>query len=123
MRAEPNVYIKERSWIERLLNRAPKAELNAGKPIMYKDKYASFSKTFLCGIDFDFMMLDVCCLSAIELVWKDDYLGYMYLPVQSRILVGVLVAYILDSFLFWMRGYMGRRNLSKHTLVDEAFLI
>ena len=117
VRAEPNAFIKERSWVERLLNRAPKAELNAGKPIMYKDKYASFSKTFLCGMDFDFMMLDVCTLSFIELAANHD------VNLQSRILMGVLMAYLLDSILIWLRGYMGRRNLSKHTLVDEAFLI
>ena len=37
--------------------------------------------------------------------------------------MGVLVAYLLDNCLIWMRGHLGRRNLSKHTLVDEAFLI
>jgi hypothetical protein len=68
-------------------------------------------------MDFDFLMLDVCSLSFIELVAKND------VNIQSRILMGVLFAYLLDSILIWMRGYMGRRNLSKHTLVDEAFLI
>ena len=33
---------------------------------MYKDKYSSFGKTFLMGLDFDFLMLDVCTLSFIE---------------------------------------------------------
>lgn len=37
--------------------------------------------------------------------------------------MGVLVAYIIDKFFVTVRTYMGRRNLAKHTLVDEAFLI
>lgn len=117
VRAEPNVYIKERSWLERLINRAPKAALINDRPIMYKDKFCKFGNTFLMGMDFDFLMLDVCTVSFIEIASRHDS------NLQSRVLMGVLMAYILDSMLIWMRGYFGRRNLSKHTLVDESFLI
>lgn len=69
------------------------------------------------GMDFDFLMMDTISLSFIEFVSRND------LNLRSRILLGVLVAYIIDSGLIWLRGYMGRRNLSRHTLVDEDFLI
>ena len=84
---------------------------------MYKDDYSSFGKTFLMGMDFDFMMLDVCTLTFIELVAIPDA------TIVSRICLGILVAFILDSFFIWLRGHTGRRNLSKHTLIDEAFFI
>jgi hypothetical protein len=38
-------------------------------------------------------------------------------------MIGILVAYILDCLLVSMRKYFGKRNLSKQTLTDDAFLI
>ena len=69
------------------------------------------------GIDFDFMMLDVYTLSFIELVAFPDT------TIVSRVCLGILVAFIFDSVFIWLRGHTGRRNLSKHTLIDEAFFI
>mmetsp|Transcript_2523 Transcript_2523/g.3148 ORF Transcript_2523/g.3148 Transcript_2523/m.3148 type:complete len:92 (+) Transcript_2523:2913-3188(+) len=86
------------------------------KPVMYKDKWTSYNKTLLCALDFDFLMLDVCTISFIDCVARYDT------TVTSRVFLGVLIAYLLDSFLIWMRSYYGRRNLSKHTLADEKFL-
>lgn len=40
-----------------------------------------------------------------------------------KLLFGMCLAYILDSMLIMLRSYVGRRNLSRHTLVDEKFLI
>jgi hypothetical protein len=36
---------------------------------------------------------------------------------------GVLMAFIFDSILIKMREYVGRRNLARHTLSDERFMI
>lgn len=68
VRAEPKVYIKERTMIERLFNTAPKQELEAGKPVMYKDRENSWSNTLLCGMDFDFLMLDALVISLINTI-------------------------------------------------------
>jgi len=119
VKKEPKRYIRDRHVIQRLLNIAPTEELKekAKTPIMYKDKWASFGNTFLMGMDFDFLMLDVCVLSFIEQTARFNT------GVESKIMLGVLVTYILDSILVYMRKYFGRRNLAKHTMVDEAFLI
>lgn len=69
------------------------------------------------GMDFDFLMLNVCVLCFVE------NLARFYPLLRSRIMMGVLVAYLVDKSLISVRSYMGRRNLAKHTLVDEAFLI
>ena len=84
---------------------------------MFKDSFASFGKTFSMGMDFDYMMLDVLILTAVEALFKNST------SIPSRIMLGVLVAFVVDSFLFWLRSYLGKRNLSRHTLVDDAFLI
>lgn len=117
VRSHPKVFIRTRSWFERLLNRAPKVELNADKPVMYKDKWSSFSNNFMMGMDWDFLMLDCITMAFIETLFRNS------VGIESRIFVGVLVAYLLDTSLVKLRKYFGRRNMSKHTLVDEAFLI
>lgn len=99
------------------MNRAPKVELDSGKPIMFKDRWGAFSQTMLMGMDWDFLMLDVVILTFMERESRHDD------KVRSDVVLAVLVVFILDSILFWMRKYFGRRNLSKHTLADEAFLI
>jgi hypothetical protein len=84
---------------------------------MYKDNWGAFSQTFLMGMDFDFLMLDVVIITFMERETQ------RHPDVNSRVILAVLLAYIVDNLLFWLRGYLGRRNLSKHTLADEAFLL
>lgn len=84
---------------------------------MFKDKWMSFSNFMLSGLDFDILMLDVLMVTLIDLAaWKDTTL-------RSRLMLGVLIAYIVDKLLITLRGYFGRRNLARHTLADERFLI
>lgn len=117
VRMNPSLYIRDRSWIQRLLNRAPKKELNSAVPIMFKDNWGAFSSTMLMGMDFDFLMLDVVIITFMERETQ------RHPDVTSREILAVLIAFVLDHMLFWLRRYFGRRNLSKHTLADEAFLI
>jgi hypothetical protein len=42
----------------------------------------------------------------MDSVLKDDT------AVESRLVLGVLIAYIIDSGLIWLRDYFGRRNIS-----------
>lgn len=57
------MYIRERTWWERLLNQAPKMVQGI---VMYKDKWGAFIKYFLTGMDFDFLMLDVLIITFME---------------------------------------------------------
>ena len=84
---------------------------------MYKDKWGSFIKNFLMGMDFDFLMLDVLTITFME---RETH---RHPDVTSRVALAIMMAFILDHLLFWIMAYGGRRNLSKHTLTDEAFLI
>ena len=43
--------------------------------------------------------------------------------IDVKLLIGVLVAYILDSLLVIIRESAGKRNIARHTLVDDKFLI
>ena len=49
----------------------------------------------------------------------------LYEPATNlniKLLLGILVAYITDQGLFFIRNFRGRRNLARHTLVDDKFL-
>ena len=68
------------------------------------------------GMDWDFVMLDSCVTSFVIQVSVYDQQLYV------RLLLGVLVCYLLDNLFFFVRSYRSRRNLSRHTLVDDKFL-
>lgn len=119
VRSQPDFYIRERKWWERLLN-IPPADLHNGdgnRIIMFKDKWGSFIKKFLMGMDFDFLMLDTLIITFMERETQ------RHPDVTSRVALAIMMSYTVDHILFWIMGYRGRRNLSKHTLTDEAFLI
>lgn len=118
VRSEPDRFIKERTAWDRLVNRSPHRKGDTRNyPIMYPDRWESFSNTFLQGMDWDFLMLYVCGLSFIEQVGRKDA------SLQSKLMLGVLVTYIVDCLLVAMRRYFGQRNIAKQTLTPEQFLI
>lgn len=119
VRGDPKRYIKKRTWFERLINRIPNEITGKNaEPVFYKDPWFSFGSFFLLGMDWDFVMLDSCIMAFIMQVTvyeKSDNLNI-------KLLLGVLVAYLLDQGLFFIRSFNGRRNLARHTLVDDKFL-
>lgn len=72
----------------------------------------------MMGMDWDFVMLDCCVTSFIIQVTVYE----KSTNLNIKLLLGILVAYILDQGLFWVRNVRGRRNLARHTLVDDKFL-
>lgn len=86
-------------------------------PVLFKDPWMNFSSYFLCGLDFDFLMLDALVVTFIDLVGGKDA------TLRARLMLGVLIAYIVDTLLIFLRKYFGRRNLARHTLADERFLV
>jgi len=116
VRNEPKKYIKERSLVDRLFNRPPIDDLRSDRPVLYKDRWFSFGRFFAMGLDWDFVMLDCCILSFCIQVSLYD------MNLDIKLLLGTLVAYILDEGLQFIRHYKARRNLARHTLVDDKFL-
>lgn len=69
------------------------------------------------GLDFDFLQLDILVITFIDLVCRSDS------NLECRLVLGVLIAYILDRSLIWLRSYYGKRNVAVNTLTDERFLV
>ena len=115
VRAEPTMYIREKTNYQRLFETHPSDK----QIVMYQDKFLpSFAKTFLYGLEFDFMMLEVLFIALMD---RCDYLPYN--DIKSGVAFGVLIAYLLEKMLIWMRNYQGKKNIALHTLSDERFLI
>lgn len=91
--------------------------LSQDVPIMFKDPWMGYSSYLMMGLDFDFLMLDVLVISFIDIAAQSNA------ALQSRLILGILIAYLVDNFLMFLRAHFGRRNLAKHTLADERFLI
>lgn len=116
VRVEPKEYIRDRGAFSRWLGIMPSLT-NIDAPIMFKDPWMNFSSYLLCGLDFDFLMLDVMVISFIDMAGQGNA------NLESRLMLGVLIAYMVDRILIFLRTYYGRRNVAKHTLADERFLI
>lgn len=110
--------MQERVAWERLVGQSPFRPRDKDKqtPVLFRDRWDSFSSLFLQGLDFDFLMMYVCVLSFIEMTARKNF------NVKSQLILGVLITYILDCLLVYMRQYFGKRNIAKQTLTDEGFL-
>jgi hypothetical protein len=114
VKSEPNFYIRERSLVERLFGLFPK---DKRIPLMFHDHFLpSFYKTLLCGLDFDFMILEVLVIACM------DRSAYLENKIESGLVFGVLIAYIVDYLLIWLKRWRSRKNIAMHTLCDEMFL-
>ena len=89
VRAEPLKIIRERSFYDRFTNRIPITDQSA-HPVMYKDKWMSFSRYFLMGMDFDLLMFDALNIVFILMTSKFNT------GMDVKSLVAVLVAYIAN---------------------------
>lgn len=93
-KSQPHTFIREKTFFQRILNISDAVSF----PTLYPDKFLpSFANAFLYGLDFDFMMLEVLIIALM------DRANYAENQIESGLALGVLVAYIVDSFLIWLR--------------------
>lgn len=117
VRKEPKQYVRDRPALSRWLGLMPSGVEAFDAPIMFKDPWMNFTSYLLSGLDYDFLMLDVLIITFIDVFANNDA------NLQSRIMLGILIAYLVDNFLIFLRTHYGRRNVAKHSLADERFLI
>jgi hypothetical protein len=98
VRREPDKYVLNRGTWDRFFNTAPTEMIqNHDASVLYKDNHGSWTNTLFMGLEFDFLMLDVCLIS----------FAYRAIPADSRVrnpmLMGVLMAYLVNLWLSWVR--------------------
>lgn len=89
-------------------------------PVFYVDSHLpSFPKIFLYGLDFDFLMLQVLIITAMD---RAKFIGSN--GIQSGFVLGALLAFIIENGMIWLRSFLGRRKLASSILADDSkFLI
>lgn len=119
VRKEPERFILERSCLERVFKLIPAAQINGNETVMYKNQefYPSFGNTLLMGLEFEFLVLDSLIIAFCN---RTVMTGS---NVVSPAILGVLVAYMMNQILFFLKEFYGRKNVSAHCLADERFLI
>jgi hypothetical protein len=89
-------YVKEKNLLNNLCN-APIKEPSQAVPFLVKDKWMSFTNYFLTGLDFDFLILDICVITSIDIWARGDS------SIGSTAVLGALIAFLLDYGLIWLR--------------------
>lgn len=94
--SEPTTYIRPRDKCHRLWRYNPPG---LRFPIMYFDSFIpSFTNAFLYGLEFDFFIMQVliiACLDRLSSLEENH--------IVSRIVLGVLIAHLIDGFLVLIR--------------------
>lgn len=94
--SEPQQYIQNKTALQRFMHSNPK---NTKFPIMYNDTFLpSFTNAMLYGLEFDFCIMQVLVIASM-----DRLANLEQNDITSRLVLGVLVAHLLDGFLTLMR--------------------
>jgi len=79
----------------------------------------SFTDLFYMSLDWDILMFEAIVISFIDIVIVQDNNQQVY----ATAMLGILLAYVFDMILYYIRAVLGKRNLAKKSLTDEMFLL
>ncbi|DBA02416.1 TPA: hypothetical protein N0F65_007235 [Lagenidium giganteum] len=78
--------------------------------LLVPDTDMRFTRTILCGIENDLMLLDVLCFGVFDL-WFQNHAS------------SALATYLLEKVIVGLRSRYGSQSIARNTLVDARFLI
>lgn len=112
--------IATKKWWERLVHTAPSAfKFSSGStsndtPFTLvqdvQEKYPMFERHLYCHLDYDMIILMIGYISLIDIVTQNPMLA-------------ITVAYFIERFFRFLRGYLGEKNIVKKTLTSDVFLL
>ena len=88
---------------------SPETVLYSGFLILIKDE-TSFTDVLLYGIEFDLLLLYILVYTFINFISPLEYLP-------------IVVLFVFDRILVFIRIYFGERNISHKTLLDQKFML
>jgi hypothetical protein len=98
------------SYLQRLLMIPPDL-FNSGRAnIFYPSDTFNYIKVLAIGRELDLLLLNVLSYCVFDLWFGST-------------MTSLLLCYLLDTLIMKMREHIGQQTISKHTLVDERFLI
>ena len=81
-----------------------------GLPFFYRDNDNSIEKIFYSGNEFRILLFDIITYSFFDVL------------IDST-LISIILCYIFDKCFEAFREWLGQRNISQKTLIDDKFLI
>ena len=98
------------TYLQGLL-KIPPDLFNSGRAnIFYPSDAFSYIKVLAIGREMDLLLLNVISYCAFDLWFGNT-------------MTSLLLCYLLDTLIMKLREHFGQQTISKHTLVDERFLI
>jgi hypothetical protein len=98
------------TYLQSLLNIPPDL-FNSGRAnIFYPSESFSYIRVLAIGRELDLVLLNVISYCVFDLWFNNT-------------MTSLLLCYLLDTLIMKLREYFGQQTISKHTLVDERFLI
>ena len=108
---DARTHILDKTPLQRFLHMPPTdLAVLEGSPFFYRDSDMNWEGVFVMGHEFTFLLMDLLVFAAADLAGQDT-------------LLSAFITYLWDKLMLWLREYLGTKNLSRKTLVDERFLI
>lgn len=109
--SEKEKYIKHKTYFQRFFDYPPtNMDTLEGTPIFLRDPDLGFQKIFYCGNEFSILLIDISIYEMWDIIFGNT-------------LVAIVMTYISIRALVYFRLWLGERNISKKTLINQRFLI
>ena len=105
-------YIKEKNFLERILSYPPSninfTDDKTQDMLLFKDPNANFDDVLFSGMEWDWFIMDV-------------FLLQMWMIALKNIEIGFFLTFLCDQILYFIRVFLGEKNVSKKAVIDNRF--
>lgn len=105
-------YIKEKSCLERILDFPPNnisfTDKNTQDILLFKDPNANFDDVLFSGMEWDWFLMDV-------------FLFQMWTLALKNCEIAIFLTFLCDQILYYIRVFLGEKNISKKAVIDNRF--
>ena len=106
-------YITEKNFCQRILgytiNNSGLQQINAPDLLFYRDYGQNFDDILFCGMEWEWFIMDLFIFQICMIYLDDDF-------------ISMLITYIADNILYYVRCILGDTNVAKKAVVDDRFL-
>ena len=107
------MYIKDKTFCQRIMgytiNNSGLQQINAPDLLFYRDYGQNFDDLLFCGMEWEWFIMDLFIFQLFMMVLDDDFISMM-------------ITYLIDNLLYYIRCYLGDNNVAKKAVVDDRFL-
>ena len=77
--------------------------------LFYRDYGQNFDDLLFCGMEWEWFVMDLFIFQLFMMVLDDDF-------------ISMLITFLIDNILYYIRCYLGDSNVAKKAVVDDRFL-